>query len=519
VGLHYSINKPVVGVGSGDVNVDLVNSLFKVGNDFVYVDDKNTLKPGDTINYWLITIDSTTGAGHNILDRHFTYTGPPSTTPQPTTKAPTPAPTTRETDPPIIVETDPPAIVETDPPVIVETDPPIAGNTPISAQTAKPGTGLNQGGTGPSNGACGCSGTEDKYDKSSSCTSFPCLIFDEEFDEFDLELWEHEITANGGGNWEFQYYTNNRSNSYVNDGKLFIKPTLTSERFGEQFLTSGELNLWGAQPADVCTGNIFWGCQRQGRPGGIVNPIQSARLRTAKSFNFKYGRLEIEAKMPVGDWIWPAIWLLPRYQAYGQWPASGEIDLVESRGNLNLKDVDGKDVGVQSMGSTLHFGPYTEANMWSKAHASVTSQSGTFADSFHKYRLDWDENAIKFFVDDKEILSVDPGKDGFWGLGEFEKSGNGHYDNPWAGRGKMAPFDQEFHLVLNVAVGGTAYFPDTLQNSPYPKPWHDKVGHAQTDFWNSRGSWLPTWKLDQNNGESAAMQVNYVKVWKLKPDP
>jgi len=56
-------------------------------------------------------------------------------------------------------------------------------------------------------------------------------------------------------------------------------------------------------------------------------------LRTAESFAFKYGRVEVKAKTPVGDWLWPAIWLLPKDQEYGQWPASGEIDIFESRGN------------------------------------------------------------------------------------------------------------------------------------------------------------------------------------------
>jgi len=170
-----------------------------------------------------------------------------------------------------------------------------------------------------------------------------------------------------------------------------------------------------------------------------------------------------------------------------------------------------------SMGSTLHFGPYVEANRWEKAHASIVADSGTFGDSFHKYRLDWDENGMKFFVDGKEILHVDPGANGFWGLGEFDQLGHGHFDNPWAGRGKMAPFDQEFYIIMNVAVGGIAYFPDHLVNSPYPKPWSDHQGHAATDFWNAKNKWLPTWRLDHNNGEDAAMQVKYVKVWKLKP--
>nr|ABL63380.1 beta-glucan recognition protein [Biomphalaria glabrata] len=359
----------------------------------------------------------------------------------------------------------------------------------------------------------------DPYNKEATCTTYPCLIFEDNFDTLDAKLWEHEITAGGGGNWEFQYYTNNRSNAYVKDGKLFIKPTLTIDRFGPDFLEHGNLNLWGANPTDTCTGNQFWGCERQGMPGQVINPIQSARLRSSRYFNFKYGRLEVEAKMPTGDWLWPAIWLLPRWNSYGIWPASGEIDIVESRGNLHYKDDKGQPAGLESMGSTLHFGPFVEANQWPKAHASTVASSGTFADSFHKYQLDWDDKSIRFTVDGTEILNVTPPQGGMWEFGDFEKTGLSKWDNPWAAGGHMAPFDQEFYIIMNVAVGGVGFFPDNFVNSPYPKPWNDHTGHAATAFWNARNSWLPTWNLDKDNGEGAAMQVNYIKVWKMGPTP
>lgn len=160
------------------------------------------------------------------------------------------------------------------------------------------------------------------------------VIFFDDFDNFNLSTWQHEITGGGGGNYEFQYYTNNRSNSYVKDGTLYIKPTLTSDKYDEEFIKHGTLNLEGAYPANLCTAPAWNGCNRVGNyeAGYIVNPIQSARIRTVNSFSFTYGRVEVEAKMPKGDWIWPAIWLLPTDNAYGDWPASGEIDLLESKG-------------------------------------------------------------------------------------------------------------------------------------------------------------------------------------------
>ncbi|XP_022087863.1 beta-1,3-glucan-binding protein-like isoform X2 [Acanthaster planci] len=361
------------------------------------------------------------------------------------------------------------------------------------------------------------------------CSSYPCmagcdmsvkpcngLIFEDTFDTFNLDVWEHEITAGGGGNWEFQYYTNNRSNSYVRDSTLFLKPTLTSDKYDEGFITSGTLDLWGASPADLCTGNAYSGCQRSGAPTNAINPVQSARIRTVHSFAFKYGRVEVVAKMPTGDWLWPAIWLLPKRNSYGGWPASGEIDMVESRGNLNLVDENGVNVGVNQMGSTMHWGPFWPQNGWPKTHSTKNLPTGqTFGMDFHKYELEWTSDGLKFYVDDELILDVDPGTNGFWELGEFEKSNPG-IANPWVGSSsKVVPFDQDFYIILNVAVGGTNYFSDSLTNTPYAKPWLNSSPTALSDFWNAKDQWYPTWNPDVNNGEDAAMQIKSVRVWAI----
>ncbi|CAN0208082.1 unnamed protein product, partial [Phaeothamnion confervicola] len=124
------------------------------------------------------------------------------------------------------------------------------------------------------------------------------------------DIWKHEITAAGGGNWEFQYYTNNRSNSFTEDGVLFIQPTLTEDFIGADAV-SGEkpftLDLWGVTPASQCTINMFYGCSRESNRAAriAINPVQSARLRTAGTFSFRYGRVEVRAKLPRGDWLWP----------------------------------------------------------------------------------------------------------------------------------------------------------------------------------------------------------------------
>jgi len=83
-----------------------------------------------------------------------------------------------------------------------------------------------------------------------SVVSAEKLIFSDDFTKFDMKTWKHEITLSGGGNWEFEWYVNNRSNSYVRDGVLYIKPTLTEDAIGHQTLISGSASIWGGEPAD-----------------------------------------------------------------------------------------------------------------------------------------------------------------------------------------------------------------------------------------------------------------------------
>ena len=336
------------------------------------------------------------------------------------------------------------------------------------------------------------------------------LVFEDNFDFLDSFKWEHEITMAGGGNWEFQMYTHNRTNSYTRDGILYLKPTLTADKFSDSFIRTERYDIWGGQPGDRCTMAGFYGCERLGgADGGIINPIMSARLRSAKYFTFMYGKVEVRAKNPKGDWLWPAIWMLPVKHAYGQWPASGEIDIMESKGNSDYK-LDGQDIGRQLVGSTLHFGGGYPENGWPNAHFEKTNAAG-FDQEFHKYQVNWTPDFIEFSVDDESIGKILPPEGGFWELGEWHES---TMESPWrhAKNAKMAPFDQQFFMVLNLAVGGTEYFPDEAVNAG-GKPWRNDAKAAATDFWNAKDQWLPTWNLEENNGEDAALAIDYVKIW------
>ncbi|XP_074028638.1 beta-1,3-glucan-binding protein [Leptinotarsa decemlineata] len=333
------------------------------------------------------------------------------------------------------------------------------------------------------------------------------LIFEDDFNELDLKKWQHEQTLGGGGNWEFQWYTNNRSNSYVEDGILHIRPTLVADDFGNDFLYSGTLEISGGSPADECTNPQFYGCIRTGTATNIVNPIKSARIRSLHSFSFKYGKIEVKAKLPTGDWLWPAIWMMPTYNQYSSWPSSGEIDIMESRGNKHLVNPYGTNIGVEQIGSTLHFGPNPNYNKYSLTHYEKNNATGYDSD-FHNYQLEWTENALTFFVDDEVVGTVTPPSGGFWELRRLADTG---LDNPWKRNSKMAPFDQEFHIILNLAVGGVAFFPDD-GNNPGGKPWKNDSPKAATDFWEGREQWLLTW---DRNSDATHLKIDYVKVWAL----
>jgi beta-glucanase (GH16 family) len=369
----------------------------------------------------------------------------------------------------------------------------------VPPETAKTGTGTVKTTPGPNPGTYG------------TTTAAPgSLIFEDNFDTFNFQHWKHELTMGGGGNWEFEVYHNNRTTSFVRDGILHIQPGFTSQWFGingEAMVQSqGSLDMWGSTPADACTGNAFYGCRRvAGAGGNYLNPITSARLRTAEHFSFRYGRIEVRAKLPRGDWLWPAIWLLPRDNEYGNWPSSGEIDICESRGNMGYPSQYGG--GPETFGTTLHFGPAYNADPYQKAHKTYTLPSGTFNDDFHVFGFVWTADRMYSYLDtdDNRVLDL-PINEDFWTLGNFPEP----YTNPWvASPNKNAPFDKEFYLILNLAVGGTSgYFPDGVGG----KPWTNSDGHAVNNFYNSKGQWYPTW--DQK-GSGSALQVDYVRVWAL----
>jgi len=177
---------------------------------------------------------------------------------------------------------------------------------------------------------------------------------------------------------------------------------------------------------------------RQETIGGLN--YTSARLNTEDRFALKYGRIEASIKLPSGQGLWPAFWMLPQDSPYGEWAAKGEIDIVEA---INLDGTNGNEIFA-----TIHFGGEFPAN----AAASLTYTPGPdVTEDFHTYAIEWDEFEIRWYFDGS-LYAV---------------------QNNWFSTAAPypAPFDQPFHVLLNLAVGGnfpgfavdSSVFPATME--------------------------------------------------------
>ncbi|TKY89369.1 hypothetical protein EX895_001900 [Sporisorium graminicola] len=343
-----------------------------------------------------------------------------------------------------------------------------------------------------------------------------CLVLDEQFDGNTLnkDIWFHEQETGGFGNNEFEWTTDSTNNSFIENGKLYLVPTLTSDALGEAAIVDGyALNLTAN---GLCTSSnktdTYCAVRSNLTTGVVLPPVQSARIMTNFSRAIKYGRVEVKARMPTGDWIWPAIWMMPKDSVYGEWPRSGEIDIFEGKGNLPKSR---NDDGVNKMHSTLHYGPNTIFDGYGYATSARNLWRKWYNQESHTFGLEWTED--KLFTWERtpvwKVLQTNYGK-GFWNRGKFpNQMANGTIlTNPWSGaQGKYAnaaPFDQEFFLILNVAVGGTnGYFKDGMGDD---KPWSNDAKNARAQFWEARNQWLPTWPKDP---KQRGMEIEYVKMW------
>jgi beta-glucanase (GH16 family) len=181
---------------------------------------------------------------------------------------------------------------------------------------------------------------------------------------------------------------------------------------------NNELQWYQAGNATVGGGMLTITARRENAGG---RGYTSARLRTLNKGDWTYARVDARAKLPIGQGYWPAIWMLPSDEVYGTWAASGEIDIMELVGHEPNR-----------VHGTLHYGGTFPANQFTGDFYQLPS--GTFADAFHVFSVEWEEGEIRWYVDGR--------------LYQTQTS--------WSSTAAPfpAPFDQRFHLVVNVAVGG-----------------------------------------------------------------
>ncbi|KAJ7176604.1 concanavalin A-like lectin/glucanase domain-containing protein [Mycena filopes] len=312
-----------------------------------------------------------------------------------------------------------------------------------------------------------------------------CSVLEDDFNEFDLtNTWTREVQLGGFGNAEFQIASSFDNNSYTQNGELYIMPTLTSAWLGESRVQSGT----AATNKTACTAT--------GNGGGtIINPVMSARISTKDHFSMTYGRVEVRAKLPRGDWLWPAIWMLP---VNGTWPQAGEIDIMEARGNSPSYQAQGSNF----VRATMQYGPL--ASVVARLYGWYGLKRTSFDKGFHTYGLEWDDKWMRFYVDSRVHTALDislkNSKSSFWNRAAFPATAqNGSSEVPLENtyQNINSPFDKPFYLIIDLAVGGTSgWFPDKIGN----KPWFDGSLSAMSDFYKAKDSWYSTWPQNPADG-------------------
>jgi len=158
----------------------------------------------------------------------------------------------------------------------------------------------------------------------------------------------------------------------------------------------------------------------------------SGRLTTKGKGDWKYCKVEVRAKLPSGNGTWPAIWMLSSDNKYGGWPQSGEIDIMEQVGS-----------NPDTVLSTVHTEKYNHIKKTQRGKQMGLPTSTT---DFHIYTLEWEENELRSYVDGKLYFAFNDEKSGF---------------EAW-------PFDQPFHVILNLAIGGGLGGQHGIDNSLFP---------------------------------------------------
>lgn len=205
--------------------------------------------------------------------------------------------------------------------------------------------------------------------------------------------------------------------------------TGTGSQYGLTDWGNNELEYYTPDNAFIEKGNLVIEARKEDKNG---KSYTSARLRTMKEdgtalFSKTYGRIEARIKMPKGNGIWPAFWMLPATSDYGVWASSGEIDILEAKGRL-----------ANRMYGTVHYGQAWPGNKYSGGMYKFPDD--TDISTYHTYTLDWEPGKLTWLVDGNTFYETQQ----WWSMG---KDATEPYAYP-------APYDKPFYILLNLALGG-----------------------------------------------------------------
>ncbi len=236
-------------------------------------------------------------------------------------------------------------------------------------------------------------------------------VWADEFDgdRLDPARWSHAVDCGGGGNDERQCYVD--SPDIVSVGGGLLKITAVRRK------VTGLADPWVGPSAGTRTGDYA-----------------SGKVLTRGKASWRYGRVEARARVPGGQGVWPAIWMMPEHDAHGAWPRSGEIDILET---VNLgAPCPGCEGGRENrIFGTIHFAADAAGAHGQVSRSTVMPAS---ADGFHVYAVDWSPEAIVWSVDGQP----------------FARAAAADWKRPDQAAGAADPFGQPFHLILNLAFGG-----------------------------------------------------------------
>jgi beta-glucanase (GH16 family) len=244
------------------------------------------------------------------------------------------------------------------------------------------------------------------------------LVWADEFEgpALDRTRWTPEVSCWGGGNGERQCYTDRTDNIALEGGMLVLKAK--KERF-----------TGPARPPEIAD---------DPNPP-VTQAYTSGKVRSIGLHAWRYGRIEARARVPAGQGTWPAIWMMPDDPAYGAWPRSGEIDILEAV-NIGARCKTCPGGRENRTISALHFGDFPPANRFVDHRHPLPGDGALPSDDFHVYAVEWGEGLIRFLVDDRVHLTVTAEQ---WRTAAPNARGR-----------PSAPFDQPFYVMANLAVGG-----------------------------------------------------------------